>query len=89
MSIFTVTTAEPVVTTNGGEGYRLIVPLTVAAVPGATGTMLVEFQVVSGGEWYEWPDSVVSAKTVGKLNSAVYALRFTADTADGTVEVRW
>ena len=84
MKSFTVSTAAPAVfhvpRTIAGS-------ITIAAVPGAGGTLLVETQVAPGGVWTEWPDGAVSAATVGKLDAKMHALRFTAATEDGVVEL--
>ena len=86
MIILPVTIATPVVYESGGA-WSVNTPMTIAAVPGSGGTLLVETQVAPGGVWTEWPDGAVSAATVGKLDSKVHALRFTAATAAGSVEL--
>ena len=73
--------------TLDGDGYSIPFPLTVVALPGSGGTLLVEWQAAHGGAWSAWPDGTVSAKTVKILNGPVYALRFTAAVANGIVEV--
>lgn len=92
MRLITVTVVDsPVVYTSGGIdslnpdtiGY----PLTVSAIPGAGGTLLIEYQLVSGGAWTEWPGGTVAAKTIYVLAGPVYALRFTAVVSTGTVEI--
>ena len=92
MRLITVTVAaSPVAYTSGGTdslkpdtiGY----PLTVSAIPGAGGTLLVEYQLVKDGSWTEWPGGVVAAKTIYVLAGPVYALRFTAAVSTGTVEI--
>ena len=85
MRTYPVTTAVPVVI--GCSHWSNQRPLTIAAVPGAGGTLLVETQVAPGGVWTEWPDGAVSAATVGKLDAKMHALRFTAATEDGVVEL--
>jgi hypothetical protein len=86
MKSLTVTTATPIIESSGGE-WMMNIPMTVAAVPGAGGTLAVEYQIVADGSWTAWPDGTVSAKTISVLNGPVYALRFTAATANGTVEI--
>lgn len=81
----TVSTAAPEVADAGG--YSLPFPLTLTALPGSGGTLLVEYQTAGNGVWTAWPDGMVSAKTVAVLNGPVYALRFTAAVANGIVEV--
>lgn len=92
MRLITVTVVDsPVVYTSGGIdslnpdtiGY----PLTVSAIPGAGGTLLIEYQLVSGGTWTEWPGGTVAVKTIYVLAGPVYALRFTAVVSTGTVEI--
>ena len=86
MKSITVTTATPVIESSGGD-WTVNIPMTVAAVPGAGGTLAVEYQVVEDGSWTAWPDGTVSAKTISVLNGPVYALRFTAAVANGVVEI--
>jgi len=92
LRLITVTVAaSPVAYTSGGIdslnpdtiGY----PLTISAIPGAGGTLLVEYQLVKDGSWTEWPGGVVAAKTIYVLAGPVYALRFTAAVAAGVVEI--
>ena len=92
MRLITVTVAaSPVAYTSGGIdslnpdtiGY----PLTVSAIPGAGGTLLVEYQLVKDGSWTEWPGGAVAAKAIYVLAGPVYALRFTAAVAAGVVEI--
>lgn len=92
MRIVTVTTATPAVLTSSGSNYvnsgAFNIPCTVAAIPGGGGgSLLVEYQVVPSGSWTAWPASTVTTKTVYVLNGPVHALRFTATTANGTVEI--
>lgn len=82
-----VTVNTDAAVTLDGDGYSIPFPITVVALPGGGGTMLVEYQAAQGGAWTAWPDGAVSAKTVGILNGPVYALRFTAAVANGIVEV--
>lgn len=58
-----VTTATPVTISTGTDSIPLVYPMVVTAVPGATGTLLVEFQVAVDGVWQEWPDGAVSTTT--------------------------
>ena len=92
MRLITVTVAaSPVAYTSGGTdslkpdtiGY----PLTISAIPGAGGTLLVEYQLVKDGSWTEWPGGAVAVKTIYVLAGSVYALRFTAAVAAGVVEI--
>lgn len=92
MRLITVTVAASLVAyTSGGTdslnpdtiGY----PLTVSAIPGAGGTLLVEYQLVKDGSWTEWPGGTVAVKTIYVLAGPVYALRFTAAVAAGVVEI--
>lgn len=87
MKTVSVTTAAPVVVTDAGTGYRFVVPLTVAAIPGGGGTLTVAYQVSPGNNWTDWPDGTVTEKTVSVLAGPVYALRFTATGATGVVEL--
>lgn len=73
---------EPVVFSS-----RMNIPMTLAAIPGSGGTLLIEYQVARGGHWFEWPDGVVSAPTLAVVDGPLHALRFTAATAEGVVEM--
>jgi len=83
--LFTVTTAAAV--TYTAEQETLPYPLTLRAVPGSGGTLLVEYRVSPTGDWVAWPAGTVSSATVYQLNGPVEALRFTAAVANGVVEV--
>jgi hypothetical protein len=88
MRIITVTVAASPLVVPMLQGF--VLPLTIAAVPGAGGTLLVETQTAPGGEWFPWSEGtagVVSAAAQAKLDSKVHALRFTAATATGSVEL--
>ncbi len=88
MKLLTVTIATPVTFDSGSGGdCRINSPMTVAAVPGSGGNLLVEYQVVEDGSWTEWPHGTVTAKTINVLSAPVYALRFTAGVADGVIEL--
>jgi hypothetical protein len=89
MIVLTVTTATPVVYDSGGA-WSIDIPMTVAAVPGDGGTLKVETQTAPNGAWFLWSEGVegvVSVATQAKLDSKVFALRFTAGAATGTVEL--
>lgn len=69
-------------------------PITVRAIPGAGGTLAVEYSctdtaVSSPGtaSWTAWPAGSVSAATSDSIVSPVVAIRVTATTAAGSVEV--
>ena len=81
----TVAVGSPVII--GLETLPVAASCTVAAIPGATGTLLVEYQVAPDGTWFAWPAGTVSTNTVYLLTGPVYALKFTATTDDGVVEL--
>ena len=83
----TITVAAGTPATIGRTNHTLPFPLTVTAVPGAGGTLLVEYQIATDGVWQSWPAGVVATTTTYLLTGPVRALRFTATTQDGTVEV--
>lgn len=91
MRLFTVTIAAAVVYTSGGTDSlkpdTITYPLTISAIPGAGGTLLVEYQLVKDGSWTEWPGGTVAVKTIYLLSGPVYALRFTAAVSTGVVEI--
>lgn len=67
---------------------------TVTAVPGAGGSMLIEYSTTpraagnpAAATWSNWPAGSVTARTSDTLESPVTALRATATTAAGVVEV--
>ena len=86
MKSLTVTTATPVIESSGGD-WAMNYPMTVIAIPGTDGTLTVEYQAVADGSWTAWPSGTVSVKTVSILDGPVYALRFRAYNANGTVEI--
>lgn len=69
------------------SGYSIPYPLTIRAKPGSGGTLLVEYRVSGDGDWVSWPASTVSTATVYVVSGPVNALRLTATTANGTVEI--
>lgn len=79
----TVTPAAPVL--YEAEQFVLPYPITLHAVPGSGGTLLVEYRVDGASAWAAWPEGTVSSATVMSLNGPVNALRFTAGVADGAV----
>lgn len=69
-------------------------PTTITAIPGGGGTMLIEYSsdetaaVLPGSaNWKSWPSGTISVLTVDTLWSPVTAIRATATTAAGTVQV--
>jgi hypothetical protein len=69
-------------------------PLSIAAHPGASGSLLVECSLHpnadvsgSGAVWFPWLEGDVVAATLGALASPVAAIRLTATTAAGVVEL--
>lgn len=85
MRSITVTTETPIVFASGDS--VILTPITIAAIPGSGGTLLVEYQVVEDGSWFEWPDGTVDTAVANVLDGPVYALRFTAAVANGIVEI--
>lgn len=85
-----VSVGSPVALDMMAHGY----PCTVTAIPGAGGSMLIEYSTTpraagnpAGSAWQNWPAGSVSATTSATLMSPVTALRATATTAAGSVEV--
>ena len=63
-------------------------PCTVTAVPGASGTLAVSYSTTPGGAtWVAWTSGTVSATTSNTLISPIVALRVTAATSTGTLEI--
>jgi len=88
MRLFTVTVAASPLVVPMLQGFTP--PLTIAAIPGAGGTLKVESQTAPEGTWFPWSEGtagVVAVATQAVLDAKVYALRFTAATATGTVEL--
>lgn len=82
-----VSPGTPQTLVGGSPTAVLPTPLTVAATPGALGTLLVEYQISESGTWIAWPAGDVATATVYVLTGPVHALRFTATTDDGVVEI--
>lgn len=93
MKSITVTTDTPVIYSSGGSSSQkpttLPYPLSVVAVPGSGGTLVVAFQLVKDGTWVNWDSGAVNVTTASVLTGPVYALRFTAATVNGLVELSW
>lgn len=69
-------------------------PTTIAAIPGASGTLAVAYSCTptaisdpGAANWINWPSGTVSAATSDTLISPIVALRVSATTATGTIEV--
>ena len=60
---------------------------TLNALPGASGTLLVEYQVTAASAWVAWPAGAITVPTPRAITSPLYALRFTATVADASVEI--
>ena len=84
---FSVSPGTPQTLVGGSPTAVLSTPLTVAATPGALGTLLVEYQIAESGAWVDWPAGDVATPTIYVLTAPVHALRFTATTDDGVVEI--
>lgn len=87
---YVVATAAPVYIDLGGFGT----PTTVTAIPGAGGSLAIAYSTTPGAAslgaaaiWQNWPAGSVAAAASDSLVSPVTALRATAGTAAGTVEV--
>ena len=70
------------------------IPSTVTAVPGASGSLAIATSTTPGAAgnpgaatWVNWTPGTVSAATTQTLTSPVTALRATATTAAGAVEI--
>jgi len=69
-------------------------PISVSAIVGSGGSVTVQYSttpqaaVLQGtANWFTWPSGTVTANTNDYVKSPVSALRFTAATTAGTVEV--
>lgn len=87
---FTVVVGTPKVI----DGLRFTFPTSVTAVPGATGSLLVEYSTTpkaagdpAGSSWADWPSGTVAVRTTHVLEAPVTGLRVTATTANGVLEV--
>jgi hypothetical protein len=76
------------------DPLRFGFPATITAVPGASGSLLVEYSTTPGAagnpgaaSWANWPSATVSARTSNTLTGPVTGLRATATTANGVLEV--
>lgn len=88
MRSITVEVGTPVILTSGGDDSSdsLPVPAVVSVLPGAGGTLLVEYQVIENGSWTDWPGGAAAVKTIYVLTGPIYSLRFTAAVSNGTAE---
>lgn len=82
-----VAAGTPVTANSGVSGHPIPYPITLRAKPGSGGTLLIEYRISPTGDFVAWPAGTVSAAIVDTLNGPVDALRFTATTANGTVEI--
>jgi len=73
--------------TISSEAFESSVPLTVAAVPGSGGTLAVAYQLAASGTWHNWPAGAAASTEVYLLTGPVYALKFTAATQPGVIEL--
>lgn len=88
---YTVTPGTPVVI----DMYDFDGPQTITAAPGSGGTLAIEYSTTpwaadnsaTPSTWIAWPSGTVSAATSDSLMSPVIAIKATATTAAGTVEV--
>lgn len=69
-------------------------PATVTACPAGGGSLAVEYSSTpraagnpAGANWINWPGGTVTSNTSDTLESPVTAIRVTATTANGSVEV--
>jgi hypothetical protein len=69
-------------------------PLTITAIPGASGSVAVAYTTTPYGAassgtvtWITWPLGTITATASDALLSPVAALRFTATTSNAVVEV--
>lgn len=83
--LFTIVVGAP--QTLEAAEFSIPWPLTLAAIPGVGGTLLVEYRLTPDGTWLSWPAGTVSTTTVYKLDGPVEGLRFTALLADGVAEL--
>ena len=85
--ISSVTTATPITATRLSNGETLPFPLSITLTPGASGTLLAEYRTSATGAWVACPVGTASAVTTFVVNGPTQALRFTAGTSTGTVEI--
>lgn len=69
-------------------------PITVAAIPLATGSALIEWTVSSKtsidagtANWFPWSPGTVTTKTLGVSSGTVTGIRLTASTVNATAEI--
>lgn len=92
--VFAVSYSVATATPTYVDTMALPFPLAVSALPGGGGTMAVAYSTTpgaagnpGGATWFDWPSGAVASATNDVLLSPSTALRFTAATAAGTVEV--
>lgn len=90
--------AAPIAAPTVIQVINIPIPASISAVVGASGSMLIEY-TLTPTETPGWPGTavwtpwslgtagVVTVNTFGTLTSPIVALRATATTADGAVEI--
>lgn len=90
MTILTVAVGAPVPFASPVASRALAVPMTITIIPGSGGSVTVEYQTARDGTWVPADGDLAGTllSTISaRLTTPVYALRFTAATATGTVEI--
>lgn len=79
---------------TGNPVFINSIPATITAIPSGGGTCTVQFSTSpyttvqgGGGTWTNWPSGAVSATTTDYLSAPVTAVRMSAATGNGTLEV--
>lgn len=83
---FAVVVGTPVVV----DARSLSYPATVMAIPGATGSLAVDVTCSADpatATWLPWASGTVTAATMNAIVAPVTFMRFTAGTANGTIQM--
>lgn len=89
-TILTVAVGTPELLASPVASRTLAVPMTVTVIPGSGGSITVEYQTAKDGAWVPADGDLAGALAAtisARLTTPVYALRFTAATATGAVEI--
>lgn len=87
---FTVVAGDPLVIQSNGV---LITPLTIHIKPGASGGVVVEYQMGDGGEWFGFTEGnlsgTITTEQSANFNGSVSAMWFTASTSNAVIGLGW
>lgn len=87
---YAVVVGDPLIIAVTG---RFPTPLTLRAMPGASGTLVINYQMGDGSGWAAFTDGTLtgdlSANAADMTYAAISAIRVTAATANGEFSIGW